>query len=128
MIVGMSEDTTAAQTSSAPAGTPSKDECTMAMLIYILALLTGWLGPLILWLIKKDSSQFINYHGKEVLNFTITFFVAYIISWLLIFVFFIGCVLIAGLLICSLIFCIQGAMAANKGQMYRFPFAIRLIK
>ena len=125
----MNDQTSAPLPATTPAaGTPTKEECTMAMLIYILALLTGWIGPLIVWLIKKDSSSFINQHGKEVMNFTITFFVAYIVSIFLIPVFFIGCVLIAALLICSLIFCIQGAMAANKGQLYRFPFAIRLIK
>lgn len=122
----MSDETTAAPAPS-PTGTPSKEECTMAMLIYILAIFTGWLGPLIIWLIKKDSSAFINDQGKEVINFQITFFLAYIVSALLIFV-VIGCVLVPALIVCSLIFCIMGAMAASKGQRYRFPFAIRLIK
>jgi len=40
----------------------------------------------------------------------------------------IGCFLLPILLICNLVFCIMGAIAANKGQAYRFPFNIRLIK
>ena len=59
-----------------PSGSPTKEECNKAMLIYILSIFTGWVGPLIIWLIKKDSSAFINDQGKEVLNFQITFFVA----------------------------------------------------
>ena len=99
----------------------------MAMLIYILAIFTGWLGPLILWLVKKDQSPFVNHHGKEVLNFQITLFIAYIVCALLVFV-VIGCFLLPALLICSLVFSIMGAIAASKGQWYQFPFNIRLIK
>jgi uncharacterized Tic20 family protein len=112
---------------AAPAGTPTKEECNMAMLIYILAIFTGWVGPLIIWLVKKDASPFINDQGKEVLNFQITFFLAYIVSALLMFV-VIGCILMPALFIASLVFCIMGAMAASKGTAYRFPFNIRLIK
>lgn len=99
----------------------------MAMLCHLLAILTGWVGPLIIWLIKKDQSAFINDQGKEVLNFQITIFIASIVCGLLTFV-IIGCILLPIVMICSLIFCIIGAMAANKGIAYRYPFALRLIK
>lgn len=110
-----------------PSGTPSKEECNMAMLIYILSIFTGWVGPLIIWLIKKDASPFVNDQGKEVLNFQITFFVAYIVCALLMFV-VIGCVLLPILMIAAIVFSIMGALAASKGTAYRFPFNIRLIK
>lgn len=100
----------------------------MAMLIYLLAILTGFLAPLIIWLIKKDQSPFINDQGKEVINFQISFVIGYIVGVVLIPVFFIGCVLLAALVICSLVFNIMGAIAVNKGKAYRFPFNIRLIK
>ena len=111
----------------APAGTPTKEECNMAMLTYILSIITGWVGPLIIWLIKKDQSAFVNDQGKEVLNFQITMFIAWIICGLLTFV-VIGCFLMPVVLICSLVFSIMGAIAASKGTAYRFPFALRLIK
>lgn len=97
------------------------------MLMYLLAILTGWLAPLIIWLIKKDQSPFINDQGKELLNFQITVFIALLISGLLTFV-LIGCFLIPAIIICNLVFSILGAIAVNKGQAYRFPFNIRLIK
>jgi uncharacterized Tic20 family protein len=99
----------------------------MAMLMYLLAIITGWLGPLIIWLVKKDQSPFINDQGKELLNFQITVFIALVISGVLTFV-IIGCFLAPVVVICNLVFSIMGAIAANKGTAYRFPFNIRLIK
>jgi uncharacterized Tic20 family protein len=99
----------------------------MAMLAHLLGIFTGFLGPLIIWLIKKDQSAFVNDQGKEALNFQITFIIAYIACALLMFV-VIGCFLLPVVIICNIVFCILGAMAANKGTAYRYPFAIRLIK
>jgi uncharacterized Tic20 family protein len=107
--------------------TPSKEESTQGMLIYILGIVTGFIGPLILWLLKKEQSAFVNDQGKEVLNFQITTFIAYIICFLLSFV-VIGIFLMPVVFICYIIFMIMGAIKANKGIAYRFPFALRLIK
>ena len=54
---------------------PSQEERTFAMLIHLLGILTGFLGPLILWLVKKDESHYIDHHGKEAINFMITCFI-----------------------------------------------------
>jgi len=110
-----------------PSGTPTKDECNMALLIYILAIVTGWVGPLIIWLIKKDQSAFINDQGKEVLNFEITVFMAMIVASLTCII-GIGLILMPLVMVCNLVFMIVGAIAASKGTAYRFPLAIRLLK
>ena len=102
------------------------DEKSMAMLAHLLGIFTGFLGPLIIWLVKKDSSEFVNDQGKEALNFQITFVIAYIVCGLLTFV-LIGCFLMPVVVICNIVFCIMGAVAANKGIRYRYPFALRLI-
>jgi uncharacterized protein len=117
---------------TAPAGgyqgpPPTKDETNMAMLIYILGIFTGFIGPLILWLVKKNESAFINDQGKEVLNFQITAFLAYVVCIILMFV-IIGIFLIPVVMICYLVFLILGALKVNKGIAYRFPFALRLLK
>ena len=54
-----------------PGGVPPEDRQT-AMFLYLLAIFTGFIGPLILWMMKRDESKFINHHGKEVINFMIT--------------------------------------------------------
>lgn len=106
---------------------PSKDECSMATLAYVLAIFTGWLGPLLIWLVKKDQSAFVNDQGREVLNFQITMFIAYVVC-LLLGIVMIGFFILPVVLIFALIFTIKGALAASKGRAYRFPFAIRLLK
>lgn len=121
----MSEQHTTPPTdSSAPAAVPS-DERTMAMLAHLLAIFFGWLAPLIIWLVKKES-PFIADQAKESLNFQITVFIAYLICGALTFV-LIGCFLLPAVIVASLILCIMAALAANKGERYRYPFAIRLI-
>ncbi len=106
---------------------PSKDECNMALLTYILCLVTGFIGPLIIWLIKKDQSAFVNHQGKEVLNWCITMVLAYIACFILMFI-VIGIFLMPILLLVHLIFNIMGAISASKGVAYRYPFALRLLK
>src|SRR5438270_7176549 len=58
---------------------PDKDSMTMAMLCHLLAIFTGFLGPLIIWLMKKDTSPFVDDQGKEALNFWITLSVIIVI-------------------------------------------------
>ena len=41
-----------------------KDDMNMAMLAHLLAIFTGFLGPLIIWLIKKEDSPYVDRHGK----------------------------------------------------------------
>ncbi len=103
------------------------DEKTMAMLCHLLGIFTGFLGSLIIWLIKKDESAFVNDQGKEALNFQLTVLIGYVISCILIMV-FIGMALFPLLWICNIIFCIMGAVAANRGELYRYPVKIRFIK
>jgi uncharacterized Tic20 family protein len=99
----------------------------MTMLMFILAIVTAFIGPLIIWLMKKDQSKFIDDQGKEILNYQITFWIAYIACMVLYFL--IVPVFIAfALAIASLVFHILGAIKSSKGIAYRYPFAIRLLK
>ncbi len=105
----------------------SKDAMNMAMLCHILAIITGFLGPLIIWLIKKDDTPFVDRHGKEALNFQLMVLIAMVASGLLSFV-CIGFILMPVVGIVDLIFCIMAAVSASRGQEYRYPVNIRFIK
>lgn len=116
---------------------PEKDEKTMGLLAHILGGITSFLGPLIIWLIKKDESPFVNDQGKEALNFQITVVGAWIAIGILSFIVAmaqipaIGCVIVLVQLavgVGQLVLAILGGLAANKGTVYRYPFAVRLIK
>lgn len=113
----------------AGAGQPAigKDVTNMAMLCHLLAIFTGFLGPLIIWLIKKDDAPFIDRHGKEALNFQLTVLIAMIVSGLLTFI-CIGVPMLIAVWIADLVLCIIAALKASRGEEYRYPLAIRFLR
>src|SRR5258708_33068778 len=92
----------------AEAGTKPEDR-TMAMLCHLLGIVTWFLGSLIVWLIKKDQSKFVDEQGKEALNFQLTLFIGDIIAVLTCFV-GIGFVIAPVIWVIRLVFCILAAM------------------
>lgn len=107
-----------------------KDSRMFGMLAHILGAVTSFVGPLVIWLIKKDESPFVNDQGKEALNFQITILIGYVVAGIVSVIPFIGCVgmlLMPALGIVGLIFGILGGLEANKGVAYRYPFALRLV-
>lgn len=108
---------------------PDQDARTMAMLCHLLAIFTGFLGPLIIWLIKKDTSPFVDDQGKEALNFQLTLLIAWVVAGALACITFgIGALLFPVILVLNVVFCILAAVKANQGVAYRYPLAIRLVK
>lgn len=89
--------------------------------------LANVLGPLIIWMIKKDEYPFVDDQGKEALNFQISVTIYLIVSALLICV-FVGFVLLPAIAIADLVLTIIAAINANAGTYYRYPLTIRLIK
>ncbi len=129
---------------SPPSDMPSAEERTWALFAHLSALLGcivtghwfGWgcfLGPLVIWLVKKDSMPFVNDQGKEALNFNITIAIVGIALFLLtLMTLGLGVVLaipigvVVG--VAWLVFTIIAAIRANEGVRYRYPFTLRLIK
>jgi len=111
-----------------PSTEVSKDARMWGMLCHLLGLFTCFIGPLIIWLIKKDEDPFIDDQGKEALNFQITVAIAWIVSAVLVPVFCIGSFLGIAVFIADLVFCILASIKANGGEKYRYPVSIRLIK
>lgn len=85
------------------------------------------LGPLVMWLIKKDQSPFVNDQGKESLNFQISIVIYSLVAAILCLI-FIGFLLLIAIGIVWLIFVIMASVKANEGKMYRYPLTIRFIK
>lgn len=106
---------------------PTKDERMMAALIYILSFFTAFIGPLVIWLIKKDESEFVDFHGKEYFNFLISYAVYGLVSSILMVV-LIGFVLAPIVGILALIFTILGAVKAYEGEHYLIPTIFRILK
>ncbi|HIV74637.1 MAG TPA: DUF4870 domain-containing protein [Candidatus Pseudogracilibacillus intestinigallinarum] len=106
---------------------PNNDERIFAMLIYLTSFFTTIIGPLLIWLLKRDDSKFVDFHGKNYLNFLISFVIYGIIAVILK-ILLIGFILlpIVGLLV--IIFTIFGAIKAYQGEWYSIPFTIKFIR
>ncbi|KGX85112.1 DUF4870 domain-containing protein [Pontibacillus litoralis] len=106
---------------------PSSDERMLAMLIYVVSLFTAIIGPLIIWILKKDDSEFIDYHGKEYFNFFLSYAIYGVISSILVIV-LIGFVFLFIIWIVGIIFTIMAAVKAYNGEKYKIPTVIHFIK
>ncbi|MEC1521332.1 DUF4870 domain-containing protein [Neobacillus niacini] len=103
------------------------EEKMLAAILYVVSLFFPIIGPLVIWLLKKDESSFINYHGREYFNFFISYTVYSVISGILIFL-IVGIFLLWILGIMALVFTIIAAVKAYEGNEYRFPLIFRVIK
>jgi len=96
----------------------------------------GWgyfIGPLVIWLVKKDTLPFVADQAKEALNFAITVSAIFVVLWILTVVTLgIGGLLTVPLMlivgITALVLTIIAAVRSNNGEAYRYPLTLRLIK
>ena len=103
------------------------------------------IGPMIVWLIKKDQSEFVDENGKESLNFQITYTIVLLIlvglgagfaissgfqgfegGIAISIIFFLILIIVYALM--ALVFVIIAAVKASKGEMFRYPMSIRFIR
>ena len=130
---------------AAPLSGVSREERQWAMFAHLSALLgglvtAGWafsagcfIGPLVIWLLKKETMPFVADQAREALNFNITI-AAIMLLLLLLGVFTLGIgflvavPLMALIGLAALVLVIIAAIKSNDGVAYRYPFAVRLIK
>ena len=129
----------------APSSGIPQDERQWAMFAHLSALLgglltSGWagsvgcfIGPLIIWLVKKETMPFVDDQGKEALNFNITVGIVFLCLFLLsVLTLGIGLIVTFPLMvivgIAWLVLTIIAAVKANDGVAYRYPLTLRLIK
>jgi len=101
--------------------------CHLAALAGYIIPFGNILGPLVVWLIKKDEIPAVDKNGKESLNFQITLAIASIVCVPLMFI-IIGFFLLFAVGIYGLIMVIIASIKTNKGEDYRYPISIRFIK
>jgi uncharacterized protein len=85
------------------------------------------LGPLIVWLVKRDESPEIDAHGKEALNFQISMLIYNAVAAIFCLV-LIGFFFLAILWVLNAVFVIIAAIQASDGKFYRYPMTIRFIQ
>jgi uncharacterized Tic20 family protein len=102
------------------------DEKNIAVVTHITGIFFSIFPGLIVWLLKKDESPYISEQAREALNFQITLLIAYLIAGVLVFV-LIGFLLFFLVWLANIVFSILAAVAASKGENYRYPISLRLI-
>jgi hypothetical protein len=86
-------------------------------------------GPLLVWLVKKDD-PYTRRAAAGAFNFNLTFWLLYLISWLLIFTVIgavVGIPMIIVLFVVSAWCHIKGAVRAADNRPYDYPFQIRVL-
>lgn len=95
------------------------------------------IGPLVVWLAKKDSDAYIAAHSVHALNFNISVLIYTIVGSVAMFI--IGLVTLGiGFLLAIpavivafvvwLVLVIQGGLAASRGEQFRYPLTIDFVK
>ena len=115
----------------------SSEERTWGMLCHLSTLLSyfavvgvaglSFIGPLVCWLVKKDTSKFVDYHGKEALNFQLNILLYTLICLPFICV-GVGFFLVGAVHTYSIVCVIIASIKANGGELFRYPFIFRPIK
>lgn len=106
--------------------TVSDSDTTLALITHLLSFVSGFIGPLVVYLAKKDESAFIRHHAAEALNFQLTLLVAFFVSFIALFI-LVGFLLLPIVGILGLIFPILAAIGAGRGEWYRYPLTIRFV-
>lgn len=112
---------------------PTKEERTWGLAVHLSAFaghvfpFAHIIVPLVIWLLRKENSAFVDDQGKESVNAQITFTIYMAVAGALCFV-LVGFPLLFGFWLANVILVILAAIAANDGKAYRYPFIIRLLK
>jgi len=105
-------------------GDVSDEDKLWAMLAHLSGLIgLSFIGPLIIWIIKKDSSVFVENQAKEALNFQLSM----LVSCLVVSATCIGVALLPVIIIGGIVYAVIGGMAANRGEVYKYPYTFRMI-
>jgi uncharacterized Tic20 family protein len=103
------------------------DQRMWSMLAHLGGIILGFIAPLIVMLVQGEKSPFVRRHSVEALNFQITLIIGYVVSAIL-FLVIIGFLLFFVVWIVGIVLSIIAGLAANKGEEYRYPINIRLVK
>lgn len=105
---------------------PSNDEKNIVTITHLGGILFSFIPSLVVWLLKKDDSEYIAAQAKEALNFQVTLLLAQFIAYILIFI-LVGFLLLGLIWLFNIVFCIIAAVKSSKGENYRYPLTLRLI-
>lgn len=102
------------------------DEKLWATLIHVGGIVLGFLPAVVGYIVLKDRGPFIRAHSATALNFQITLAIAYVAGYVTLLI-GIGVLILLAAWVLSIVFSIMAAIAANSGQLYQYPLAIKFV-
>ena len=103
------------------------EERLWAVAAHLGPVLVGFIAPLVVWLVFKDRSGFLDRHGKEALNMQISYLVYFLVSGISLIV-LIGFLLLPVVGIAWLVLMILATIRAANLEDYRYPWIFRFIR
>ncbi len=96
-------------------------------IVHVLVPITGFVGPLLVWLLIRDRSRLVAANAAEALNFSILYSVAQLVAGALTVV-VIGYVLLPVISVLVIVFAVLGAISAGRAEEYRYPFNVDFVR
>lgn len=122
-----------------PGQPPRGDDRALAVLAHLSPLIAlvlsagflSFLGPLLVWLIWRERGDLVRNAAASAFNFNLTVWLASIIAWICLFTVIlipVAIVLWVAAGIAQIVLSIIGAIRANKGVVYRYPFQVPILR
>ena len=112
---------------AAPQPMSPQDEKLWATLTHVGGILFGFVAPLVAYVVLRDRGPFIRQHSAAALNFQLTVLIGYVVGGVLSLI-VIGLVIMFAVWVASILFAVLAAMAANRGEYYRYPWTITFVQ
>lgn len=112
-----------------PTMPPAKRDTTMGWLAHLLIIFTWFIGPMVIWLIKKDEDKYAAFHGKQAMCWSLAVTALFIVAWLLtILLAFAGPLALLGMCfiwlvgIGNLVYVIFGIVYTAQNKVFKYFF------
>ena len=89
-------------------------------------ILLGFIAPLVVWLVFKERSAFLDRHGKEALNMQISYMIYFLVAGISL-ILLVGFILLPVVGIAWLVLMIVASVKAANSEDYRYPLIFRFI-
>jgi uncharacterized Tic20 family protein len=109
-----------------PYDDPGLRDPVWAVLAHASLYVVPLIGPLVIYLVYKDSSPYTRHHAAEALNLAITLAIATVAS-LVLMLLLVGFVMIIAVVLWGLVAPVLGILAASRRQAYRYPVTLHLV-
>ena len=103
------------------------DEKMWSVMTHVGGIFFYWLVPLIAFLVLNGRGPFVRWHTRQALNFHLTLLIVYVAGFVLSLI-LVGYLVLIAAYVVQILFGILAAVAANRGEFYRIPFAIQFVR